>query len=96
MLVLKAKFLSASELDARGNYPPSSLVALLTRSGETLNLLSDPATFKALSGLEQFADVAVACAGGRWTSAAWAARGVARRTASRSWDLRTTRSWHDR
>lgn len=59
MLVLKAKFLSASELDARGNYPPSSLVALLTRSGETLNLLSDPATFKALSGLEQFADVAV-------------------------------------
>lgn len=60
MLVLKAKFVSASELEARGNYPPSSLLALFDpETGETLNLLSDPATFKALSGLEQFADVAV-------------------------------------
>lgn len=60
MLLLHAKFLSVSELPAKGDYPPSSLVAALDAdTGETLHLICDAETRARLASLDQFADVAL-------------------------------------
>lgn len=56
MLVLQAKFLAASELDARDPYPPSFLVTLLDGE-DTIRLVTDRETFDQLEGTEQFADL---------------------------------------
>lgn len=56
MLVLKAKFLAASELDAREPYPPSFLVTLLDGE-DTIRLVTDRETFDQLEGTQQFTDV---------------------------------------
>ena len=56
MLILKAKFLKASELDARDPYPPSYLVALLDGE-DTLRLVTDRETFDQLDGVEHLTDV---------------------------------------
>lgn len=60
MLLLHAKFLNVSELPAKGDYPPSSLVAALDAdTGETLHLICDADTCSRLASLDQFADVAL-------------------------------------
>lgn len=60
MLVAHTKFLNVSELPAKGDYPPSSLVAALDAdTGETLHLICDPDTGSRLADLDQFTDVAL-------------------------------------
>jgi hypothetical protein len=66
MLLLKAKFLKGTELEARGNYPASALVSLYDPdSGEALNLIADRASYEALVKSPEFAEVAVKL---RWRS----------------------------
>jgi hypothetical protein len=49
MLYLQGKFMKATELAARGDYPPSHLVTVFDEeTADTLNLICDATTFAAL------------------------------------------------
>ncbi len=60
MLVLTGRLLDVAPLEARGNFPPSSIVSLFDREARsTLSLVADTETAEALASLGENADVAL-------------------------------------